>query len=85
MAFKRLTAAQRQALEYLKALGEVIVNPQDAKPFKALKRRGWLVYRNRDGIRHAVYRNPSAEVAEKRRMRKTHRWFGWNKEDSDGL
>lgn len=77
-AFKRLTAQQQKALDILKELGEVVVNPQDARPFKALQKRGWLVYRKRDGVRHAVYRNAAAQKAEKRRMRRAKLWFGWN-------
>jgi hypothetical protein len=77
MAFKRLTAAQRRALMYLRALGEMLPNPQDARSLKVLARRGLVRYRKRDGIRYAVLRDGNAEAAEKRRLKRATRYFGW--------
>jgi len=76
MAFKRLTAAQRRALEYLRAMGEMVPSPQDARSLKILAKRGLVRYRNRDGIRHAVLYDGNVEAA-KRRMKRATRYFGW--------
>lgn len=76
MVFKRLTAAQRRALEYLRAMGEMVPSPQDSRSLKVLAKRGLVRYRNRDGIRHAVLHDGNAEVAN-RRLKRATKWAGW--------
>jgi len=78
MAFKRLTKQQRAVYAALRALREMVVMPQDARPLKALKARGLIRYRNIGGIRTAILRE--FDTAEKRRMKRWLRWDFWNAE-----
>lgn len=72
--FKRLTGPQRSALAALRALGEMVVSPQDARPLKALQRRGLVRYRRDDGVRVAVLRE---NAAQRRRTRREARFYDW--------
>ena len=74
MAFKRLTGPQRSTLQALRALGEIIVSPQDARPLKALQRRGLVRYRRDDGARVAVLRENAAQRRKTRRERRFDEW-----------
>lgn len=81
MAFKRMTKPQAQAYSALQALGWMIVSPQDARPLKALKARGLIVYKTLDGIRHAVLKDTPAQVARNRReQRQLARFDEWVKQ-----
>jgi hypothetical protein len=79
MAFKRLTAAQRDALRYLRALGEMVVSPQDSRSLTILKRRGLVKYREFDGVRVAVLRETKAQQDVKRRLKRAvgMPYYGW--------
>lgn len=79
MKFKRLTAQQRETLKALRALGWMVVNPNDARQLAALKRRGLVRYKREGGVRVAVLRDPAAEAAEKRRERRWRMWDFWKK------
>ena len=70
--FRRLTPRQREVLEALKALREVVVMPNDARPLKALKRRGLIRYRRIDGVRIAQYRDAAA--TRRARQRDARQW-----------
>lgn len=72
--FKRLTGPQRDALRALRALGEMIVSPQDARPLKALQRRGLVRYRRDDGVRVAMLRE---NAQQQRRTRRERRYEDW--------
>lgn len=63
MAFNRLTPAQRRVYAALRALGEMIVTPNDARPLRALQRRGLVRYRRdkETGARIAVLRETKAQ------------------------
>lgn len=65
--FKRLTASQAGTYAALRALRIMIVSPQDARPLKALVRRGLVRYRRIEGVRHAELRATHAEQAKDRR------------------
>ena len=80
MAFKRLTVAQRDALAALRALGEMVVSPQDARSLAILKKRGLLRYVNRDGVRCVKLRETEPQKAAKRRLIRATRWTGWTDE-----
>jgi hypothetical protein len=60
--FKRLTPQQRDTLRALRRLGEMVVTPDDARPLRALKRRGYVRYRRADGVRMAVLKLNSRET-----------------------
>lgn len=77
MPFKRLTKQQRETLRFLRALGEMVISPQDARPLRALKLRGYVRFATVAGVRVARYRSRIAEKAETRRRRSTHEWYGW--------
>lgn len=72
--FKRLTGPQRSALAALRALGEMVVSPQDARPLKALQWRGLVRYRRDDGVRVAVLRENAAQQRKTRRERRFEQW-----------
>jgi hypothetical protein len=72
--FKRLTGPQASTLAALRALGEMLVSPQDARPLKALQRRGLVRYRRIDGARVAVLRDNAAQVRKTRRERRFEEW-----------
>jgi hypothetical protein len=84
MPFKRLTAPQRETLRCLRALGEMVISPQDARPLRALKLRGYVRFATVDGVRVARYRSRVAEKAEARRRRSTHHWYGWGRHPEGG-
>jgi DNA-binding MarR family transcriptional regulator len=68
--FRRLTPKQKEVLRAIRQLGELTVTPNDARPLKALWRRGWIRYkRDDDGVRIAVLR---AKIA-----RRWCAWRGW--------
>jgi hypothetical protein len=68
-AFKRLTPAQRLVYRALRELGgEMTVTPDDARPLRALKRRGIIVYRRTLGVRVARLRVTKAERRVRARM-----------------
>jgi len=73
--FKRLTKAQREVYAALRAMGEVVVTPNDARPLKALQRRGLVRYRNIKGVRVAILR--VRDTAEKRRMKRWGLYDFW--------
>jgi len=73
--FKRLTEPQARAYSALRALGIMVVSPQDARPLKALKARGLIRYRRIEGVRHAELRKTAAQVAVDRRERRIERQF----------
>lgn len=77
MAFKRLTAPQRDALRYLRALGEMVVSPQDSRSLAILKRRGLVKFAQRDGTRVAVLRETHAQQVVKRRLKRATEYYGW--------
>lgn len=55
--FQKLTPQQRACLKALHSLGGLMVaNPSDARPLRALQRRGLVRFRHIDGVRHAVLR-----------------------------
>jgi hypothetical protein len=70
--FRRMTPRQREVLDALKALREVVVMPGDARPLKALKRRGLIRYRRVDGVRIAQYRDSAA--TRRARQRDERQW-----------
>lgn len=70
-----MTSAQRAVYAVLRAMGEIVVTPNDARPLKALKRRGLIKYRKYAGVRTAVLR--VVETAEERHMRRWRRWDFW--------
>jgi len=72
--FKRLTAAQRDAYATLRALGgEMVVTPRDARPLRALQRRGLVRYAlDPSGVRVARLRVTGAARAKRTRDRR--RW-----------
>jgi hypothetical protein len=72
--FKRLTGPQASTLAALRALREMLVSPQDARPLKALQRRGLVRYRRIDGARVAVLRDNAAQVRKTRRERRFEEW-----------
>lgn len=73
--FKQMTKAQREVYAVLRAMQEMVVTPNDARPLKALKRRGLIRYRVVDGIRTAVLREP--DTIEKRRLKRWRLWDFW--------
>lgn len=73
--FKPMTKPQRDVYAVLRAMGEIVVTPNDARPLKALKRRGLIRYRNKGGVRTAVLR--VAETAEVRRLKRWKLWDFW--------
>ena len=74
MSFKRLTVAQREVYAALRALGgEMVATPNDARPLRALQRRGLIRYtRDSSGVRLAVLRVVGA--ARRKRTRDRRRW-----------
>ena len=72
MTYRRLTVAQARALAALRMLGEVVVSPQDARPLRALQRRGLVRYERREYGRVAVLR---ATTAQKRAASRCERQF----------
>lgn len=72
--FKRLTGPQRSTLQALRALGEMVVSPQDARPLKALQRRGLVRYRRDEGVRVAVLRENALQHRKTRRERRYEVW-----------
>jgi hypothetical protein len=73
MAFKRLTPAQRAVYAALRALGgEMVVTPQDARPLRALQRRGLVRYATVDEVRVALLRVTG--MARRKRTRDRRRW-----------
>lgn len=71
--FRRLTPRQREVFAALRQLGEVVVTPADARPLKALQRRGWIRYkRDPAGVRVAVLR-----AALARRWNRCPAWSFW--------
>jgi hypothetical protein len=67
--FKKLTAAQRDAYDALRALGKMNVTPRDARPLKALKRRGLIRYARENGARVAILRQsgPAKRAVQRER------------------
>ena len=53
--FRKMTRQQRDVYQALRVLGEMVVTPNDARPLKALKRRGLITYRTKP-VRIAVLR-----------------------------
>lgn len=71
--YKRLTPQQSRALEALRALGELTVTPDLARPLKALQRRGLVRYRrDAHGARIAVLRD---NRRTRRRRSREDRWI----------
>jgi hypothetical protein len=52
----------------------MVVSPQDARPLKALQRRGLVRYRRDDGVRVAVLRENAAQQRKTRRERRFEVW-----------
>jgi len=75
--FKRMTPQQREVYQVLRAMGEIVVQPNDARPLKALKKRGLIRYRRLGGVRYAVLR--VQETAEQRRMKRWGLYDFWPK------
>ena len=59
--FKRLTPQQVRAYATLRILGMMVVAPDDARPLRALQRRGLVRYRRIEGVRYA---SPALAVCE---------------------
>jgi DNA-binding MarR family transcriptional regulator len=79
-AFRPLTPAQSRVYHALRLLGEIIVTPNDARPLKALQRRGLVRYKRDDtGGRVAVLKETKAQRAVKARGKRATNWFGWPK------
>lgn len=73
MKFRRLTPQQRSALTALRALGSMTVTPRDARPLKALKRRGLVRYkRDAAGVRTAILRDTATT---RRKTTREARWI----------
>ena len=71
MPFKKLTPKQRECLAALRTLGSFVITGYDAKPIKALKKRGLAKIQTIDGVRHAVLKlNKAQRRAQRRRQRK---------------
>ena len=72
--FKRLTPQQVRAYAALRILGMmVVVAPDDARPLRALQRRGLVRYRRIEGVRYAsparaVHASTDTSGALRRRM-----------------
>lgn len=76
--FKRLTAQQEATYRALRVLGVMIVSPQDARPLKALVKRGLVRYRRIDGARHAVLKaTRSQQVRDRRESAWERRYNEW--------
>lgn len=77
--FKRLTPAQESTYAALRALRSMVVSPQDARPLKALVRRGLVRYRRIEGVRYAELRATRAQTAQERReaawLKRYERWI----------
>jgi len=70
-----MTPQQRALYDALRALTECVLQPDDARPARALQRRGLLKYRRRDGIRYIALKQTRTERAEKAKLRR------WDKGD----
>jgi hypothetical protein len=69
--FKKMTRQQRELYTALRALRECALQASDARPARALHRRGLIRYARRDGVRYIVLKQTAPERREKARL---HRW-----------
>ena len=81
MSFKKMTPQQRGLYAALRALREIMLSPQDARPARALKRRGLVTYRRRDGIRTIALRQTRSERVEKARLNRWRKGDFWPGQD----
>ncbi len=79
--FQKMTRQQRELYAALRALREIVLSPQDARPARALKRRGLVVYRRRDGIRTIALKQTRSERVEKQRLNRWNKWDFWPGQD----
>lgn len=67
MTFARFTPQQHDTYAALRALGEMVVTPRDARQLQALKRRGLVRFSRVGGVRTARLRITAAQARRGRR------------------
>lgn len=72
-----MTPKQRGLYAALRALGHCLLQPEDTRPARALKRRGLATYRRIDGVRCIALKQTKAERIEKARLRRWKKYDFW--------